>query len=488
LIRVVSSDYWNPNRLYGVSSSQHWTFHFFCEKLFHYVARDARISYMRHSSKCKGKREMKHSYSTFIAWLALAGVALLTASCGSGGSGGGGRNEGDPMVPGVEAVQAQRGSLPLTQRLSGVVRAVNQVAIYPEITAVITEVPVRNGENVEKGRPLVRLRDKEFRDRLKQATANHQIALAQARQAEARLKEANSELKRIRQLAEQKMVSMSQLETAEARAVSAEADLDLANARIEQAHASMSEEEENLSQTVIRAPVSGSIGDRNAEVGMLVNNNTRLFTLGQLDSMYVEVVVTDKMLTFLEEGQTTEILSSILPAGPISASLSRISPFLNPVTHSTVGEIDISNPGGLLKPGMFVTVDIFYGESEEATLVPLSALYELPATGVSGVYVSEASLDQEPVASLGDEESITFTEPVSFTFVPVDVIAKGRMEAGIRGVDPGAWVITLGQNLLGEEKAEARVRPVKWEWVEKLQNLQREDLMQKVIERKSSSF
>ena len=61
-----------------------------------------------------------------------------------------------------------------------------------------------------------------------------------------------------------------------------------------------------------------------------------------------------------------------------------------------------------------------------------------------------------------------------------------RMEAGIVGVDPGQWVVTLGQNLLGGETADARVRPVEWGWVEKLQTLQREDLMQEVIERKSS--
>ncbi len=426
---------------------------------------------------------MQLRYSTFTAYLFAAGLVLFTGSCGSGGSI---ENHADRPIPGVEAVQARYGSLPLSQRLSGVVKATNQVAIYPEITAVITEVLVRNGDAVEKGQPMVRLRDKEFRDRLRQATASYQIAVAQAKQAEARLKQAQSELKRIQRLAEREMISTSQLETAETRAVSAEADVDLARARVEQAQANMAEQEENLSQTIIRAPVAGSVGDRNAEVGMLVNNNTQLFTLGQLDKVYVQVVITDKMLTFIEEGQPAEVFSSSLSSGPISAPLARISPFLHPVTHSTDGEIDVANPEELLKPGMFVTVDIFYGESEEATIVPLSSLYEHPASGVSGVYVTEASLDQEPVATLSDEQSISFTRPVTFKFVPVRVIAKGRMEAGILGVEPGKWIVTLGQNLLGDEASEARVRPVEWDWVEKLQKLQREDLMRDMIERKTS--
>jgi multidrug efflux pump subunit AcrA (membrane-fusion protein) len=159
---------------------------------------------------------------------------------------------------------------------------------------------------------------------------------------------------------------------------------------------------------------------------------------------------------------------------------------LHPVTHSTEAEIDMANPGGYLKPGMFVTVDIFYGESEQATLVPLSALYENPITGATGVYVSNAVLDREPVGKLSSDQSIAFTDPVTFEFVAVDVIAKGRMEAGIRGVNEDDWVVTLGQNLLGGESGTARVRPVRWDWVEELQNLQRDDLMQDLIERQQA--
>jgi hypothetical protein len=51
----------------------------------------------------------------------------------------------------------------------------------------------------------------------------------------------------------------------------------------------------------------------------------------------------------------------------------------------------------------------------------------------------------------------------------------------LRGVESGDWVITLGQNLFGGEPEQARVRPVEWIWVEELQNLQRQDLMQQVM-------
>jgi RND family efflux transporter MFP subunit len=426
---------------------------------------------------------IKLQNAIYPLYLIIIAPLLFGCSSESGSS----ENMADRLIPAVEAVQAREGTLPLTQRLSGLVKAKNQVVIYPEISAVITDVIVTNGDAVKKGQTLVKLRDKEFQERLKQANANYQITVAQLKRAEAQFKESQAELKRMQELGEKDLASTAELETIQTRAVSAEADVELAKARVQQAQANVDEQEENLSQTVIRAPVAGSVGSRNAEVGMLVSPNTRLFTLGQLDNIRVEVVLTDRMLNYIEKGQRSEIFASNLISGPVSAPLSRISPFLHPVTHSTEAEIDLTNPDGRLKPGMFVTVDIFYGESERATLVPLSSLYEHPARGGTGVYVSKTSLDREPVGRLSADESIILTDPITFEFVPVEVIAKGRMEAGIAGVDEGDWVVTLGQNLMGGESGTARVRPVKWEWVERLQNLQREDLMEDMIKKQQAT-
>ncbi|UCG61622.1 MAG: efflux RND transporter periplasmic adaptor subunit [Candidatus Zixiibacteriota bacterium] len=410
----------------------------------------------------------------------LTVAAVLFAGCSGGANNN--RNNRNRLIPALEAVQARHGSLPLSERLSGVVKARNQVEIFPEISAIVEAVHVQNGDEVERGQPLVSLRDKEFQERLKQARAAHQIAEAQARQAEAKLKEIEAELKRTRALSDKGLVSDAEMETAETKALSAEADAALARARVEQALATVAEREEALSQTVIRAPVDGSVGNRRAEIGMMVSPGSRLFTLGQLDSVRVEVVLTDRMLNYIEAGQRAGIRAANVPSGELTASLSRISPFLHPVTHSTDGEIDMANPGHRLKSGMFVTVDIYHGESEKATLVPLSALYDNPLTGATGVYVSRDTLNRIPVEPTDIGRASSLTEPIPFEFVPVEVVAKGRMSAGIRGIEPGSWVVTLGQDLLGGESGDAKVRPVDWNWVEHLQNLQREDLLQEIIQ------
>ena len=417
-------------------------------------------------------------------WLNLIIATVLVVGCS--GDAENSSNGRDTLIPAIEATQARYGSLPLVERLSGVVKARNQVEIFPEISAVIEDVYGQNGDDVEAGQPLVQLRDREFQERLNQARAALQIAEAQSRQADARLREARSEFKRARALSEKGLSSEAELESAETQALSAEADAELAKARVNQARATVAERQEAVKQTVIRAPVTGTIGNRNAEVGMMVSSSTRLFTLGQLDTVRVEVVLTDRMLTYIETGQRAGIQSSSLPSGELTARLSRISPFLHPVTHSTDAEIDLANTDHALKSGMFVTVDIYHGESEKATVVPLAALYDNPLSGATGIYISNDSLGRI-VAEPTETGKQSLTPPVPFEFVPVEVIARGRMSAGVRGIEPGSWVVTIGQDLFGGESGEARVRPVAWSWVERLQNLQREDLLEDLVRKQQES-
>ena len=108
-------------------------------------------------------------------------VGILTATLITvltGCYGGGGMSTPEGPTPLVEAVQAHYGKLPLTQRLSGRVHAHNQIAVYPEVSAPIVAVLVRNGDRVKQGDVLVKLRDKEFRERYNQAVAGHGIAAA----------------------------------------------------------------------------------------------------------------------------------------------------------------------------------------------------------------------------------------------------------------------------------------------------------------------
>jgi len=415
--------------------------------------------------------------------LSLLGVACSSDTSSSdqerGGSQGG-------ITPSVEAVRAQFGSLPLEERMSGTVRARNQVAIYPEVSARVTAVEVETGDYVEEGTPLIRLQDDTYRERVRQAEASLRIAQAEAKGAEAEMKELQAQLKRVEQLAEQEFQSQQQLESLRAQVQSAEAAYERAQAQVDQAAATLDERQSDLRRTIVRAPLNGYVGQRDVEVGQRVDGNSRLFVMGDLTNVRVQVQVTDRMFGRVQVGQTARIH---VPADDtvITASVTRISPFMDEGSYSAQAEIDVSNEERVLNPGMFVEVDVAYGESQQATLVPMSALYENPDTGERGIFVAPTLGTEVPVEipeSFDPENPPPLTQPTPTEFREVDILAEGQQTAGVRGIEPGDWVVTVGQNLLDSSgRMDARVRPMPWSRLLALQRLQDTDLLYRVLER-----
>lgn len=391
--------------------------------------------------------------------------ALLSIGCGS--------EEADAETseatrPYVEVVESREGSLPLEERVSGRIRAANQVAIRPEIEAPIIEVRARNGQRVRQGQVLVRQSSSVLADQVREAEASLRLAQASATEARANVEEVASRLRRTRALAREKLVSPQELETLEARLSVVEAGAAQARARVDQAAATLAERRRELGRATIRAPISGTIGGRDAEIGMIAGPSDVLFVIGDLDELIVEIPLTEQMLGYVREGQPVRITSPRLTGGSIEGTIARISPFLDEGTMSTVGEVEIRNLENQLQPGMFVEVDLLYGESDRATLVPSSAIWEDPETGEITAYVVS---DRN---ALGDR-----TDPVSIVARrQIAVRGEGRLATAVGGIEPGEWVVVLGQHLLEGEAGEARLRSTTWERVVELQSLQREDLLE----------
>ncbi|MFO7845661.1 MAG: efflux RND transporter periplasmic adaptor subunit [Balneolaceae bacterium] len=414
--------------------------------------------------------------------LLLIFTLLTFYSCSSEETAENGENN-DEVIPSVEAVEAQFGSLPLQERLSGIVRAQKQVDIYARISAPIVEVYKQDGEDVEEGEPLLQLSDREYRERVRQAEANLRINQARLKQAEAALNQAKSQLRRQQILDERELSSELEMETLQAELQSAEANYELALAQVEETESTLDEQKELLGQTVIRSPITGTVGQKNAEMGMQVGTSDRLFTVGDLNDARVTINLTERMLNYIEEGQRAIIRSENMEDRMLESTVSRISPFLGVGSFSTEAEIDIENTRGLLIPGMFVTVDIMYGETDQATIVPLSAIYRHPRTGETGVFVApEFGAEAEPVEQVDNANPPPLSEPNAVEFVSIDVIAKGRETAGVVGVNSGDWVVTVGHNLLiNNDSGIARIRATSWNRIIDMQNLKPRDLLREIM-------
>lgn len=413
-------------------------------------------------------------------FILLLSAAIIFQGCSEDENSNGSDHSSADRAHTVEAVKVITGNLPLEETLTGSVRARNQTDMFPRISAPVVEVAANNGDQVREGDVLVRLRDVEARERLRQAEAGYEIARAQVRQAEADLNRKKMMLERTTLLRSQDLETQAELENMEAEVEAAEATLDLNQARLNQARSVVEERRNELENTVIRAPVDGVVGLRNAEVGQQANPSTRLFQIGDPGSMKVEMVLTEAMTGYISPGQTV-VISSSVNGGSIESAITRISPFLNPVTHTTTAEIEVANPDRFLRPGMFVTVTVKYGESDQAILVPNNALFHHPDHGEQGVFVTEEA--GRELAFEGDDPPRELTGPVPVRFVPIRIVAKGRLITGIEGIPNDSWVVTLGHNLLLRGSDKVNVRPVDWDHILDLQQMQSRDLFDIIREK-----
>lgn len=416
---------------------------------------------------------------TWLTTTAGAAAALLLGGCFPPEEG---EQAEEQEIPAVEAVQVRTGTLPLEERLAGSVVARNQTEIFAEVSGRIVEVLASDGDQVTAGTPLVRLRATEFEEQLRQSEAGLNVADARVKQAEANNTRAQAALKRMETIVERNLGSAAELEAAQAEAASAAAELLLMRAQRQQAASLVEERRSALGDTVIRAPITGVVGGRNAEVGQLASASTPLFVIGDPNAVRVSITLTQSMLGYIETGTAANVFSDAAPDRPIVATVSRISPFLHPVTRTTNAEIDIDGEGALLRPGMYVTVDVLYGQSQVAVLVPNNALYNDPRNGREGIWlasVEDATRPLEPGAG-GDapRSDLDPSGPVNVTFVPVQIVARGRLATAVEGLTAGDWVVTVGHELLSNnDSGKAIIQPTPWDHIMRLQQMQTRDLL-----------
>lgn len=453
---------------------------------------DAAIFFVNRKKKSRAVQHIKMTscscYKLRIKrWLLIGTSMLFIASCSQDSSESTPAERGNRSgsAPAVEIVQAKSGSLPLEQRLTGSVKARNQTQIYAEVSGPVVDVFINDGDFVEAGEKLLRIRDTDYRARLNQAIAGEQIAAARVQQVEANLNRLQTQAQRIETLANRQLASPLELENARVDVLSAQADLEMAKAQQRQAEAIVREQHNALNNTVVRAPISGVVGSRNAEVGQQVTANTPLFDIGDPQQMRVRVTLTEAMLRQVT-ADTRAVISTGNVAGDegenkILAKVSRVSPFLNPITHTTEAEIDIPEHNNFLQPGMYVTVDLIYGESLPATLIPNSAIYQHPRLGSQGVFLIAAN--NEKTDGDATEEIVIGTQrqaPLAFT--PIDVIARGRMSSAVSGINEGDWVVTIGHYLLSSQgSTKAQVQATDWNHILQLQQVQNRDLLETIM-------
>ncbi len=308
----------------------------------------------------------------------------------------------------VEVAEVVRGDLVQTVVASGRVTTPQRVSIGAVITERIARIPVNEGQSVARGDVLIALDDRDERAAIAQAEAA--VAQAEARirqlrevglpaaeqsltQAQANLVLATHQYERAQDLKAKGFVTQSALDDAKRNLDVAKSQLDAARLQVAsnrptgsdflvaqtalaQARATLAAAQAKLDQTVLRAPLAGTLIARKVEPGDVVQPGKELMVLAPVGETQIVVQIDEKNLSQLKLSQKAMGSADAYPRERFAAELFYINPGIDALRGSVEVKLRVPEPPSYLRQDMTVSVDIEVGRRTDAVVVPSAAVFD----------------------------------------------------------------------------------------------------------------
>ena len=283
-----------------------------------------------------------------------------------------------------------------TVAATGKIQPEVEVKISSEVSGEIIELPIKEGQQVEKGELLVRVNPDLIQAAVSQSQAGLQNVRALLSQAEAGLKNSKANFERNKELFDKGVISKQQWDQSIAEYESAEANVRSAYYNVQSAAANVKQSRDNLSRTTIYAPMSGTISLLAAELGERVVGTaqmagTEILRVANLSNMEVEVDVNENDIVKVAVGDSTVvevdaylkrefkgIVTEIANSAQNTLTADQVTNFkvkvrILPESYKdlTEGKPSSYSP---FRPGMTATVDIITNKRKNIIGVPISAI------------------------------------------------------------------------------------------------------------------
>ncbi|HEY2252787.1 MAG TPA: efflux RND transporter periplasmic adaptor subunit [Planctomycetaceae bacterium] len=366
---------------------------------------------------------------------------------------------------GVVVVKPQPGGLQRISDQPGSIEAFDYADLYGKVSGFLKNQTVDIGDKVKKGEQLAAIDAPEYQQDvesakaalvearaqvtlkealLKTAQVNVKVAQASIQQSESDLARATAEHKfrqeqydRIKELFKLKSVeerlvdekdeqrhaaeaavasAHASITTAQAGAEAAAAKVDQARAEVEDARAKVSVAEAAVGRaqvfveyTRIVSPYDGVVTRRNFHEGDFIRGAGQgagqdILTVARNDRMRVVVQVPERDVPFLHPGDRATIALDARPDKPLQAKVSRVADSEDRTTRSMRTEIDLENPNGELRDGMFLRVTIFLNVKNQGVTIPSTCLVEDPTGNKTSIFIVHEGKAQKKKVNVGRDD------------------------------------------------------------------------------------
>lgn len=295
-------------------------------------------------------------------------------------------------APTYRTVEITRGPLEVTVVANGTVNPVRTVSIGSELSGIVRKVNVDVNSVVKAGDVLIELDDSNLKANVNQAKASLASAKASLAEAQATLVEAEAKMRRYEELNKSsggRLPSRTELDVQRATVLKSKAGVQSALAAIDDAQATLDTRLTDLSKSQIKSPVDGVVLTRSVEPGYAVAASLQaveLLTVAtDLRELELEVDVDEADVGQVKEGQDATFTVASYPNKRFPAKLTKVAYGSTTSTDNVItytAYLDVKNPQLELRPGMTATATINTAKSENALLVPSTALRFKPVVNL----------------------------------------------------------------------------------------------------------
>ena len=308
-----------------------------------------------------------------------------------------------PPPEAVTTVLAKDASWPTTMTVVGSMEAVHGVTVSADLPGTVSEIHFDSGRMIQKGEILAELDTRQERAQL--AAMEAQRDLAKVNHA------------RYLQLMNEGVISRQ--------------DYDKAMADDRQAEANVNEIKATIDRKTIRAPFSGVLGIRQANLGQYLAAGQAIVPLQSLDPIYVNFSVPQQVLGQVRVGQTIHFTSDSMPGKTFTGRVNAINSVIDAATRNIEIQATVNNPGAKLRPGMFTQVEVGVGGNAAVIPLPASAINYAPFG--DSVYIVEQVKGPDGKSYQGVRQQ----------FVKVQG-SRGDQVGVVAGIKPGEQIVTSG--------------------------------------------
>ena len=306
---------------------------------------------------------------------------------------------------------------------NGKIQPEKEVKISPDVSGEIVELTIKEGDHVEKGQLLLRIKPDTYISQKERSLAAISSARARLAQSEAQFTQAELSFKRNKQLYGEQTISKSDYEQAEASYIIAKAEVDAAKFSVVSSEASLKEANEMLIKTSIYAPMSGTVSMLLVELGERVAGTnlmagTELLRVADLSRMEAQVEVNENDIVRVNIGDTamievdayldqkfkgivTEIANSAKTTGVSADQVTNfdVKILILPESYKKLVDAGDSNP---FRPGMSASVDIQTESKADIITVPIQSV--TTRTDTTKTAATQSEEDIRTIVFITDEK------------------------------------------------------------------------------------